>query len=92
MLEVMFRMCASKAEGSKSISNEGFEGEVRFELDERRCGNEYHEEMGSSKVSCWSFMFDFRILSLSIFDVDSNLYFFRWIHFEYDEILDVDGG
>ena len=74
MIEVTFRMRASKAEGSKSISNEVFEV----------------EEMGSSEVSFWSFMFDFIILSWNIFDLDSNLDFCRWMNFDSNEIPDAD--
>ena len=51
MFEFIFRKCASKAEGSKSISNEVFDVEVRLESDERRCEHEHDEEMGSSEVS-----------------------------------------
>ena len=35
-------------------------------------------------------MFDFRILSMSILDVDSNLKLFRWMNFDSNESLDVE--
>ena len=54
--------------------------DVFFELND-----EIDEEMRSSKVSFWSIMFDFRIVSLSILDVDSNLEFFMWINFDSNE-------
>ena len=35
-------------------------------------------------------MFDFIILSLSIFNVYSNLEFFKWMNFDSNEILDTE--
>ena len=83
-------MCSSKAEGSKPSSNEVSEVEVRFESDVRRCEHEFDEEIVSSEVSFWSFMFEFRILCLIIFDVDSNLEFFRWMKVYSNESLNTD--
>ena len=74
MIKFTIRMLSSKAEGSKSISNEGFDV----------------EEMGSSEVSFWSFMFDFRTIFLSIFDVDSNLELFAWMNFDSNESSDTE--
>ena len=74
IIEVTFRMCASKSEVSKSISNESFEV----------------EDMRSSEVSFWIFTFNFRNISLDIFDVHSNLEFFRWMNFGSNESLDAE--
>ena len=72
-------MFVSKAEELKSISNEGFEVEINFGSDDQRCECRGDEEMRSSEILSWSLMFDFRFLSLSMLDVDSNLEFFGWM-------------